>query len=138
MCTAEGFTLFVFTPGLLSAVGSLNITPSNFTLSLTWEPPFTLDIVGVTADITYCVDVVDSTSSTTLRSQCDISETEFSLPLLDAVCYSSLLLTVTPVNVVGRGAPSSLSYIGTETGMLVVSKCLTCIGHDVDLTRLCV
>ena len=124
----------MFSLGLLSTVGSLHITASNTALSLTWEPPFTLDIVGVDHDITYCVDVVDSTSSTTLHSQCDITETEFSLPLLDAVCHSSLILTVTPVNIVGRGAPSSVSYSGTETGIPAVSKCLKCIGHAVDLT----
>ena len=112
----------MFTLGLLSIVDALNITVSNTTLSLTWEPPFTLNINGVDPDITYCVDVVDSTSSTTLRSECGITETEFTHPLLDAVCYSSLLLTVTPVNVVGRGAPSSVSYIGTETGIYTCSE----------------
>ena len=127
LCSVQHEIIIMFALGLLSTVGSLHITVSNITLSLTWEPPFTLDIVGVDPDITYCVDVVDSTSSTTLRSQCDITDAEFTHPLLDAVCYSSLILTVTPVNIVGRGAPSSVSYIGTETGIPAVSKCLTCI-----------
>ena len=103
--------------GQLSAVGSLNITASDSTLSLTWEPPFTLDITGVDPDITcYCVDVVDSTYSVTLHSQCNITMTEFSYPLpQDAVCHS-YVLTVSPVNVVGRGVSSSVSYIGTAAG----------------------
>ena len=104
--------------GLPSAVDVLNITVSNTTLSLTWEPPFTLDITGEDPDITgYCVDVVNSISSVTLHSQCDITMTEFSYPLpQDAVCHR-FVLTITPVNVVGRGVSSSVLYIGTEAGM---------------------
>ena len=62
------------------------------------------------------MDVINSTSSVTLHSQCDIIMTEFSYPLpQDAVCHS-YVLTITPVNVVGRGVSSSVSYIGTEAG----------------------
>ena len=106
----------MFILGRPSAIDSLNITASNSTLSLTWEPPFTLDINGVDPDITYCVDVINSTSLITLRLQCDIIMTEFSYPLpQDAVCHS-YVLTITPVNVVGRGVSSFVSYIGTEVG----------------------
>ena len=113
------------TVGLLSAVDAVAITTSDSgsTLSLTWEPPFTLDITGVDPDITYCVDVINSTSSVTLHSECGITETEFSYPLPeDAVCHS-YVLAITPVNVVGRGVSSSVSYIGTEAG--TASKCWT-------------
>ena len=103
--------------GILSAVDALNITVSNTTLSLTWEPPFSLDITGEDPDITgYCLDVVDSISSVTLHSQCDVTEAEFSYPMpQDALCHS-YIFTITPVNVVGRGVLRSLSYIGTEAG----------------------
>ena len=110
------------TIGLLSAVNTVTITTSDSgsTLSLTWEPPFTLDIDGVDPDITgYCVDVVDSTSSVTLvlLSLCGINETEFSYTLpQDAVCHG-YIFTTTPVNVAGRGVSSSVSYIGTEAGI---------------------
>ena len=107
------------TVGLLSAVDAVAITTSDSgsILSLTWEPPFSLDIDGVDPDITYCVDVINSTSSVTLHSECGITETEFSYPLPeDAVCHS-YVLTITPVNVVGRGVSSSLTYIGTEAGI---------------------
>ena len=63
------------------------------------------------------VDVINFTSSVTLHSQCDITMTEFSYPLpQDAVCHS-YVLTISPINLVGRGAPSSMPYIGTEAGM---------------------
>ena len=109
--------MFTRTIGLLSTVNDLTITVSNSTLFLTWEPPFTLDITSEDPDITgYCVDVVDSTSSTTLLSQCGINETEYSYPLpQDAVCHS-YVLSITPVNVIGRGISSSVLYIGTEAG----------------------
>ena len=105
--------------GILSAVDALNITASNTTLSLTWESPFTLDITGVDPEISgYCVDVI--ISSVTLHSQCDITMMEFSYPLpQDAVCHSYVFI-ITPINVVGRGVSSSVSYIGTEAG--TVSK----------------
>ena len=74
-----------------------------------------MDIAGVDPDITYCVDVVDFISSLSLHSQCDIIETEYLYPLLNAVCHS-YIFTITPVNVVGRGVSSSVSYIGTEAG----------------------
>ena len=108
----------IHTVGILSAISLLSIVASNSTLSLTWEPPFTLDITAVDPDITYCVDVIGSTSSVTLHSQCDITMTEFSYPLpQDAVCHS-YVLSITPVNVVGRGFSNSVSYIGTEAGTL--------------------
>ena len=109
--------MYMHTLGLLSTVNDLSITVSNSTLSLTWEPPFSLDITGVNPDITgYCVDMVDFTSSTILLSQCGIKETEYSYLLpQDAVCHS-YVLTIIPVNVVGRGISSSVLYIGTEAG----------------------
>ena len=51
--------------------------------------------------------------------------TEFSYPLpQDAVCHS-YVLTVSPINVVGRGAPSSMPYIGTEAGMHAMRQLAT-------------
>ena len=98
--------------GHLSAVGSLSVTVQNSIIFLTWTAPFTLDITGVDPDITYCVGVVNSTSSSTLHSQCGITETEYeythSIPL-ETVCHD-YMVTVTPVNVVGNGTPSTLVY----------------------------
>ena len=101
--------------GALSVVGSLLVTPDHdpcsSTLSLTWTPPFTLDIPGVDPDITgYCVDVIDSTSSSLLYSQCGINRTEFrySTPLTEAV------FRVTPVNYAGNGTQLNISYSSNE------------------------
>ena len=96
-------------PGALSVVGSLKVSPDpcSSALYLTWTPPFTLDIPGVDPDITgYCVDVIDSTSSSLLYSQCGINRTEFRYftPLAMAV------FRVTPVNYAGNGTQLNISY----------------------------
>ena len=99
--------------GHLSAVGSLNI-------SITWEPPFTLDITGEDPDITgYCVDVINSTSSVTLHSQCGITETTFTFPIpTDTNCHA-YNFSVTPVNIVGNGTEDTTSYIGVQASTYV-------------------
>ena len=112
--------LDICTVGLLSAVGSLSITASDSTLSLTWEPPFTLGITGVDPDITgYCVDVINSTSSVTLHSECGINTTKFTYPKpsdTDCVVYS---FSVTPHNIVGAGEITTEVYSGD-----IESKCM--------------
>ena len=106
--------------GLLSAVGSLNITASDSTLSLTWEPPFTLDITNVDPDITgYCVDVINSTSLVTLHSECGINTTMFTYPLPDDSIHCTVVLfNVVPHNIVGPGESAAKSYIGALSSRL--------------------
>ena len=60
-----------------------------------------------------------------LHSECDINMTEFSYPLpQDAVCHS-YALTISPINIVGRGTPTSMPYIGTEAGMHAMRQLAT-------------
>ena len=74
--------------GFLSAIGSLMMTVQDSTISLTWTAPFTLDIPG-DPDITYCVSMVNSTSSSTLHSPCGITETGFSFSIPpDSACHN--------------------------------------------------
>ncbi len=103
------FILFVPTiTGLLSAVGSLNVGSENeSTVSLRWTAPFTLDISFREDDITYCVDVVSSTS---LHSECGINVTEFTYPLPPRSWCDEYNFTVTPVNLVGNGTRESVDY----------------------------
>ena len=106
--------------GLLSAVGSLNITASDSTLSLTWEPPFSLDITNVDPDITgYCVGVINSTSSVTLHSECGINTTMFTYPLSDGSIHCTVVLfNIVPHNIVGPGDSATKSYIGALSSRL--------------------
>lgn len=94
--------------GLLDAVGSLVMTVMNSTVMLTWSPPFTLDILLVDPDITgYCLDVVNSTSSETVYSECNITTTQISYPRPQ--CHDHLF-TITPINIVGNGTENTISY----------------------------
>ncbi len=99
--------------GLLPAVGSLTATPIplDSIISLTWTPPFSLDISNVDPDITgYCVGVVNSTSSLMIHSQCGITDTQYNYTVSpnDIVC-DTYTFTVSPVNVVGNGTSSSVT-----------------------------
>lgn len=72
--------------GPLDTVSSLDLQVENSTVILTWTAPFSLDITGVDPDITYCVDVINSTATSSvmmiLDTECEITETMFvySLP----------------------------------------------------------
>ena len=106
--------------GLLSAAGSLNITASDSTLSLTWEPPFTLDVTNVDPDITgYCVDVINSTSSVTLQSECGINTTMYTYPLPDGSIHCTVVsFNTVPHNIVGPGESAAKLYIGALSSRL--------------------
>ena len=111
--------------GLLSAVGSLSVTLQDSTISLNWTAPFTLDIRGVDPDITYCVAVVNSTSSTP-HSQCGINVTEYEYPIPpDSTCHNyTFTFIVTPVNAVGNGISTNHHLQGEHAPMLSSYNCL--------------
>ncbi len=87
---------------------------SGSTLTYSWIPPETLDIDDQEDIEGYCVEVVNSISLVTLHSECNITATNYSytIPLM-SWCFVPLF-TVIPINVVGRGTPSTKSYIGAE------------------------
>ena len=103
--------------GLLDAVGALSVDLVDTNISLTWTAPFTLDISKVDPDITYCVDVVNSTSSSTVLSECGIIETSFSFPIGRVCDNLNYTFTVTPVNRAGNGTAVTLGYSQDITGI---------------------
>ena len=83
-------------------------------VSLTWTVPFSLDVPSVDDISGYCLSVVNLTSSSTLFSQCGITETEYSYaisPPEDVNCHA-FSFTVTAVNIVGNGEPNTVVYQG--------------------------
>lgn len=83
----------------LPAVPSLNITHANASLLMTWSPPITQG----NGPITYCVDVVNSTSTTPSHSICDITETRYTYKLPAKYWCDIYFISITPVNQTFRG-----------------------------------
>ena len=94
--------------GLLAAVGSPSVDLVGTNISLTWTAPFTLDLTNVDPDITYCVDVVNSTSSSTVLSECEITVTGFNFSIPIDRVRDDYTFTVTPVNLAGNGTAVTL------------------------------
>ncbi len=110
--------------GLLPVVGSLTATPIllDSIISLTWTPPFSLDIPDVDPDITgYCVGVVNSTSSFMIDSQCGTTDTQYNYTVSprSAPC-DTYTFTVTPVNIVGNGTSANVTQGILPSGELII------------------
>ncbi len=103
--------------GLLPAVGYLTATPIplDSIISLTWTPPFSLDIPGVDPDITgYCVGVF--ISSLVIHSQCGITDTQYNYTVSPrSTQCDNYTFTVTPVNIVGNGTSVSVTLLSNIT-----------------------
>ena len=63
------------------------------------------------------MDVVNSTSSSTLHSECGITETEYEYPI-NGGCNDHMMI-VTPLNVVGNGTSASILYSQIVSCMLL-------------------
>ena len=91
-------------------------------LSLTWDPPFSLDIANVDPDIEgYCVNVSVANSSQEIRlvTECGITATNFTFQVPEnrnSGC-DVYYLSVAGVNLVGEGAMKTASYTETTTSM---------------------
>ena len=96
--------------GLLPSVG-LRASTTSSTISLTWLAPFSLAILGDRAGISYQVDVFDSVSFI-LRNIVNVTEFSYQIPSNRACLENgyAYTFTVSPVNVVGIGAPSTWNF----------------------------
>jgi hypothetical protein len=103
----------LYAAGLLSAVGDLNAISDESKIYLTWIAPFSLRITGHQNIIHYCVNI----STSPPQFLCGINETEYSITLPpNSGCDEYYNISVTPVNVVGRGEPSTAVLLQTFGG----------------------
>ena len=89
--------------GLLSSVSDLVALPQRGVISLTWTPPFSLDITGVDPDLWYRVEVYNVTSGRTPLTNLSVSEPEFNFTVPDPSPCDQFEFRVTPVNGAGNG-----------------------------------
>ncbi len=117
-CAAAIVLVHIIYLGPLQAVGSLTVTPILLdSISLTWTPPFSLDLHNVDPDISgYCVGVVNSTSSLVIHSQCGITDTQYNYIVSPrSTPCDTYTFTVTPVNTVGNGTSASVTLQSSIT-----------------------
>ena len=86
----------VFFIGLPPALNSVNATVDNSDITIAWT-------VDPAPNITFCVEVVNSTSYVSQHSECNRTDTEISYSLPEEYWCVSYTITVTPVNLIGRG-----------------------------------
>ncbi len=109
------YEIFPSPLGLLPAVNSLVLTVQDSTsLSLNWTAPFTLDIVDLDPDITYCVEVANFTSSEVLDIDCGLTQPGFSYPIPEGSECFVPIFTVNPVNPAGNGTMATVPFFLTE------------------------
>ena len=115
--------------GLLAAVGTPIASPDllNSTISLSWTPPFSLDITNVDHDITYCVGV-DNSTSLVVFSQCGITDTQYDFTVsFSSTPCDNYTFTVTPVNEVGNGTSFNRTLLSSiRMGeIMIITNCIT-------------
>lgn len=78
---------------------------------LNWIAPHSLDLTDIDPDIEgYCIDIENSTSSSTIHSECNIIATEFTYPHPAGGWCDTFVFVVTPVNVVGNGTQIAVPH----------------------------
>ena len=92
--------------GLLSGVSDLVALPQRGVISLTWSPPFSLDITGVDPDLWYRVYVYNITSGRAPLTNLTVYEPEFNFTVSDSSPCDQFEFRVTPVNGAGNGIAS--------------------------------
>ena len=102
--------IIILGTGLLAAVGNLQAVHQNNSIRVNWTEPPSFD----NRDITYCLQAVNSDSMAELFSSCQIWDTQFDVPTPPNVQCFVVIFNVTPINIVGTGERTSISYIDVE------------------------
>ena len=92
-------------------MGDLNVKIEEFSLLIQWMAPFCLIITSLNSstEVTYCVDVYNSTDQTLETSICGLNETQYRYEAMsDPSPCDGVDIYVIPVNSVGNGSRSHI------------------------------
>ena len=117
------FILIIIIIGLLDEVREVNVSINCSSITLTWQPPFSLDLPNTDPDMTFCVEVynVSEGERTPLHhlGRCSIMTPHYIIPTNNSGLMLHYQFIATAVNVVGRGAPSNSTEITYNYGMSI-------------------
>ena len=91
-------------------------------MTLSWDASFTLDIPNIHPDIRYCVSIqfVEDVRDMS-QMKCEIEETTFVYDF-QSKPNGKYNVTVTPVNIVGEGAASSIQFSWRKSKSVALNK----------------
>ena len=102
---------FFFCLGPLNPIVNPVIAVAN--RSLSWDPPFTLDLPDISLDIVYCVDVYNISCQyrELLNSDCQVQESVYSYGVTFEGEADLIEVVVTPTSdaLLGNGTPTVIS-----------------------------
>ena len=100
---------YFISPGQLQQVGNLTVEiAADFSQIILWIAPFSLAITSP-YEITYCVDVYNSTDQTLETSICGLNETQYKYEAMsDPSPCDGVDIYVIPVNSAGNGSRSHI------------------------------
>ena len=107
----KGAFFFIFLVGPPSSVGGLEINVNGSSISISWTPPFSLDVTGVDPDVNYSVFIYSMTNETVPVTYPDCANIADTLcvftPDYVRPCHKYMyIFDVTPYNGAGQGESS--------------------------------
>jgi len=96
--------------GTLSPVDNLTTDIRDNKVNVSWTAPYSIDVPSTDLDITYCVDIFNTSTAvpTRIYSKCDLNQTHYECeyyPLL--IACAEYQVNVTAVNKVGNGSANA-------------------------------
>ena len=85
-----------------------NVHLARGTSTLSWDPPFSLDLTGVDPDIAYCVDIYNVTCERRdlIISDCDLTEPSYTSDAPNGYIYEYIFTPRSNVEGARNGTPS--------------------------------
>ena len=115
--------IVTYSAGLLAPVADLTATSNATSTTISWSPPFTLDVTGVNPDIWYSVLIHKFTTATPCTDCINITETHYTFtPAYPSPCHEythRYIFTVIPLNGAGQGRSRGILKYLSEIDMIL-------------------